>query len=179
MAMQDNLSRYPLLYNLPNVYNDKSKKITRAVLGDIEMKIHAAHLIDSGDKNVINHGDRIYMNWRLSGMVTEFRTTRDSEFLIVTLQGGQVANDHYPFYEFLFLKEVNGYKLIKRQKFYVDFAGIEGKEFSLLIPVYSFVISIGGIIGAILIAVTLKILRYSKRKRLEKEPISTLPGDAP
>ena len=69
----------------------------------------------------------------LRGVVIEAEGTDASPLLFVGVQGGQVSNDHYPYYEFLFSNPGgNGTpRLLSAQRFYFDVAGIEGLEWPL------------------------------------------------
>ncbi|GHC66429.1 hypothetical protein [Ulvibacter litoralis] len=55
----------------------------------------------------------------------------DSKYLFVTINSGQLENDHYPIYEFL----IEDNEIVKKQKYFYDLAGIEGAEYSLLAPI--------------------------------------------
>jgi hypothetical protein len=54
-------------------------------------------------------------------------TTSGRRVLIVATHGGQVSNDHYPYYEASFeLEPSGGLRLLEYTKFYYDNAGVEG-----------------------------------------------------
>jgi hypothetical protein len=66
----------------------------------------------------------------LRGVVIEAEGADKKSLLFVGVQGGQVSNDHYPYYEFLFSDagDLKDSKLLSTQRFYFDVAGIEGME---------------------------------------------------
>jgi hypothetical protein len=55
------------------------------------------------------------------------------------VRGGEVSNDHHPYYEFLFTTDSPGAapKLLSSQRFYYDVAGMEGVEWPVLLPVFA------------------------------------------
>lgn len=59
-------------------------------------------------------------------------------YLIVGVTGGQVSNDHYPYYEFLFRlpEEGPGPILLSCRRFFYDVAGLEGMDGLKLWPVF-------------------------------------------
>jgi hypothetical protein len=78
------------------------------------------------------------------------------------------SNDHYPFYEFLFIEDGNSYKLIKYQKIYTDFAGIEGVEYGHLAPFISLSLTLLGIVVSIIIIVMKIMYSNFQTARLKK-----------
>lgn len=66
--------------------------------------------------------------WLLAGVVLEGTTADDTKVLVVGLRGGEVQNDHYPYYEFAFVFEDDEYKLESFQRWYFDIAGEEQGE---------------------------------------------------
>jgi hypothetical protein len=55
----------------------------------------------------------------------------EHKYMLVSIRSGELSNDHYPIYEFLIKKD----KIIKKQKYFYDAAGIEGMEYSILAPI--------------------------------------------
>lgn len=73
----------------------------------------------------------------LSGLVIDFYSKNKNRYCYVSLSGGQVKNDHYPYYEFLFQRS-NNPTLINKQMYFVDLAGMEGSEYCNLAPPLEF-----------------------------------------
>ncbi len=72
--------------------------------------------------------EHFYMN----GFAITGQSATGQSLLYLSIFGGQVSNDHHPFYELLFNFSDGHYELIDSQVFYVDVAGIEGMEFGPL-----------------------------------------------
>jgi hypothetical protein len=66
----------------------------------------------------------------LRGVVIEAEGDDGGPLLFVGVQGGEVSNDHYPYYEFIYSGRSAGGDpiLLSAQRFYFDVAGIEGME---------------------------------------------------
>jgi hypothetical protein len=66
----------------------------------------------------------------LRGVVIEAESADGGLLVFVGIQGGEVSNDHYPYYEFLFSGSgpEDDRRLLSAQRFYFDVAGIEGME---------------------------------------------------
>ena len=89
----------------------------------------------------LEDGETGYANAkRLSGIVVEALGQDGRPLLFVGVRGGEVSNDHYPYYEFLFTTDSPGAlpKLLSSQRFYYDVAGIEGAEWPVFLPVFAF-----------------------------------------
>src|SRR5262249_60800422 len=71
---------------------------------------------------------------RLGGIAVEALGADGRPLLFVGVQGGEVSNDHHPYYEFLFTTDSPGApsKLLSFQRFYYDVAGIEGLHWPVL-----------------------------------------------
>jgi hypothetical protein len=54
-----------------------------------------------------------------------FRTHDGESLSILSARGGQVSNDHYPYYEVLYDENLD---VFHSQMYYLDWAGIEGFE---------------------------------------------------
>jgi hypothetical protein len=76
---------------------------------------------------------------RLSGIVVEALDQDGRPLLFVGVCGGEVSNDHHPYYEFLFTTDSLGApaKLLSSQRFYYDVAGIEGLEWPVFLPAFA------------------------------------------
>lgn len=158
MVFQDRAHINGHLYDFPEIYNNPQLKVSKDVLLIIDKQIKESKLVDKGKKNWDTSG-------QLNGIITEFLSVDNTKYIFVGLSGGQVSNDHYPFYEFLFLKNNNQFELIKKQRFYTDVAGIEGLEYSNIAPFFSLLLTAFGLIGAFIIGRTNRII--ISRKQME------------
>ena len=104
----------------------------------------------------------------LWGVAIDGRNAGGERMLILGLSGGQVSNDHYPYYELLFMAPAgtSAFTYVRGQRFFYDNAGIEGVEwytlwFILLIPAI--------VIGLLATALVLAIREISRRLRFRAE----------
>ncbi|MHC4092308.1 MAG: hypothetical protein ACYSVY_18895, partial [Planctomycetota bacterium] len=76
---------------------------------------------------------------RLEGIVVEAEGPGQQQFLFVGVRGGEVSNDHYPYYEVLYsLPEGDGEPVrVSSKRFYFDLAGMEGWEWPLMFKTFS------------------------------------------
>lgn len=111
------------------IVNDTSNVHTQTTLDSIVRMVYETGIIENGSP----HYDSIYS---LRGHLIEFKTDHHT-YMYTNLHGREVANDHYPFYEFLFEKHEKKWKLLKTHKYFTDFAGREGFEYSFLEPLLS------------------------------------------
>jgi hypothetical protein len=75
----------------------------------------------------------------LSGYVAVVQLNDQSKAVVASLIGDQHSNDHYPYYELAMTLNVDEPKLMASQRFFVDFAGIEGMNW-LAFSVMSFMV---------------------------------------
>jgi len=69
----------------------------------------------------------------LRGVVVEASDADGVRYMIVAVIGGEVSNDHYPYYEFLFEQPAgDAPELCSSRRFYFDVAGIEGLEWRVI-----------------------------------------------
>ena len=83
------------------------------------------------ETGLLEKGERGYHYAKnLSGVVVEAVGHDGRPLVFFGVRGGQLSNDHYPFYEFLFSIDSPGgqLKLLSSQRFYFDIAGSEGLE---------------------------------------------------
>lgn len=102
----------------------------------------------------------------LHGVVIDSTTADGERLVLVGAGGGQVSNDHYPHYEFVFKGSPPGsaLELVRKQRFFYDVAGIEGAEWYFIWPTIS---ALG--IATAFIALTLgACLKNLVRLRLKK-----------
>ena len=66
----------------------------------------------------------------LKGIVLEAEGKEGQRYLFVGVDGGQVSNDHYPYYEFLFHLPGQDAQpvLVSHHRLFYDVAGFEGME---------------------------------------------------
>ena len=75
---------------------------------------------------------------RLRGFLVEAALGRGTRLVFVAACGGQVSNDHYPFYEWLYAMGPAGEpRLLSTRRFFYDVAGIEGAEWPAFLLVYA------------------------------------------
>jgi hypothetical protein len=89
---------------------------------------------------VLENGESGYAYAKeLSGVVVEALGSDGRPLVFAGVRGGQVSNDHYPFYEFLFERDSPGgqLKLLSSERFYFDTAGYEGLEWPFWLPYYA------------------------------------------
>lgn len=141
MVFQDNAHKNIDLYDLSNVYYDTTKNITSNELEHIDSQIHNTGIIDKGEQK-LNY-DHL---GQLNGVITKFQTVDNKTFIFAGLRGKEVSNDHYPYYEFLFVENNGNYNLIKKQKYYIDVAGIEGLEYANIAPIFSLLLTVLGFV---------------------------------
>jgi len=127
MTFQDNAPKHGLLYNWHEILIDESKKINTNTLEGIASIIYSLNFIEPG----VSKWDTTK---NIRGEIIEFVTEDSVKYYHAGLNGGQVANDHYPFYEILLVAKDNKIELIKKQKYFYDVAGIEGLEYSTIEP---------------------------------------------
>ena len=160
MVFQDNSHINADLYDFLQVFGDTNKNILHNELLCIDNQIQNSRLIDKGEQK--NHYD--YLG-QLNGIVTKFKTTDNKIYIFAGFDGREISNDHYPFYEFLFIKDGDNYKLIKKQKYYTDVAGIEGLEYANIAPIFSLLLSIIGVISLAIILLTNRIIKSINGKK--------------
>lgn len=160
MIFQDNAHRTGDLYYYSKIYNDSNRNINDELLVDINKQIDSSKQIE---KSTTSYYDSL---GKLNGIVTEFMAIDSLKYIFASFSGSEIANDHYPFYEFLFKKNNEKYTLIKKQKFFIDVAGIEGLEYANIAPVFSLLLTIVGLLALLIITLINRIIKYySKRKQ--------------
>ncbi len=156
MVFQDRAQFNGLLSDFPKIYNNAELKISNDILLRIDKQIKESKLIDKG----YNKWDTLVP---LNGIVTQLVANDNAKFIFAGLSGGAVSNDHYPNYEFLFAEKDHQYELIKKQRFYTDVAGIEGLEYANIAPFFSLLLTVIGLVGAIIIGTINRIMKSIKQ----------------
>ncbi len=163
MVFQDNSHQHGDLYDFSNVYYDTTKKLPPIELENINAQIQKTGIIDKGEQK-FNY-DHL---GQVDGVVTKFRTDDNKTYILAGLWGREISNDHSPFYEFLFIKENGNYNLTKKQKYYTDFAGIEGLEYANLAPIFSLLVTV---IGSTILTIILTIEKIMTNRKKEKNAL--------
>lgn len=135
MTFEDNASKHGYLYNWYKVLLDTTREISTERLELINQEIYNSDIIEPGESGWDESKN-------VNGEIVEFMTEDSLRFIYAGLNGGQVENDHYPFYEFLFSINNGTVKLKKTNKFFTDIAGIEGIEYSSIEPIIMTLITI-------------------------------------
>lgn len=146
MVFNDKATIYSNLYNFPEIYKNPKSKASNKLLKNINQQITESKIIDLGINSKTTP--------QLTGLVTEFVTHDNYKYIFVGLNGGEVSNDHYSHYEFLFIEKDNQPILLKQQRFYTDIAGIEGLEYANIAPLFSLLLSVIGFIVSIFLKET-------------------------
>ncbi len=162
MVFEDNSHKHGDLYDFSNVYYDTTKDLPSNELESIDTKIQKTGIIDKGELK-FNY-DHL---GQLNGVVTKFKTTDNETYIFAGLKGREVSNDHYPFYEFLFVKKNGNYNLFKKQKYYIDVAGVEGLEYANIAPAFSLLLTIIGILFLTILLTINKIMIKWKKNTTE------------
>ncbi len=73
---------------------------------------------------------------QLNGVAVDATDRRGGRLVFLCLTGGQLSNDHYPYYELLFRVQAGSSLLIfaRGQRFFYDAAGMEGFEWYVIWP---------------------------------------------
>lgn len=143
----ENMRNRGNLWNYEDVANDNNLKLLPKEVNQIQNLILNSSFLESPDEGYEERGNRYDIQ------IVEFATSKESNttiiptnesisqrtpslefeniFLLISMKSGELSNDHYPFYEFLIKDE----KIIKKQKYFYDVAGIEGMEYSMLAPI--------------------------------------------
>lgn len=153
------------LYDFPEFYKNPQLKASEDILLSIDQQIIESKIIDRGP---IGYSGTYYDTLgKLNGIVTEFVTKDNVRYIFAGLSGQEVSNDHYPQYEFLFAEKGDQYKLIKKRRFYIDIAGIEGLEYANIAPFFSLLLTAIGLLGSIIIISTAnRISKSTKRSEI-------------
>ena len=109
----------------------------------------------------------------LRGIAVDAVDSAGARLVFLGFHGGQVSNDHYPYYEMLFTAPPGSFdlKFVRGQRFFFDIAGIEGSEwyvmglgFSLMALPLALVVLVSAM------AVGRSLVRFRQRKRAEVHP---------
>lgn len=126
------------------IYKSKKAKFSATEIVNFQQQIKASKFIDKPE-----NGYEKFSNG-FNGLFIEFTTSKVKNIIIsstkeklrkpqleydciytyVIIESSEISNDHYAVYEFLFQDN----KIVKKQKFYFDIAGLEYIEYPTLAP---------------------------------------------
>ncbi len=102
----------------------------------IEKELRASPLFDRGEPPYLESSQTLPQR-----MIATFTMTTGARRAYATFVAGPVANDHYAQHELLFTLDGPRPRLLHHERFYFDFAGIEGFEGPLIVLMAPFVIA--------------------------------------
>jgi hypothetical protein len=108
----------------------------------------------------------------LSGIVVDTLDESGDRLVFVGVNGRQLSNDHYAYYEMVFTGKIGSQTLSHKrgQRFFYDVAGIEGAEWHLIWPL----LAVAGVVtGFVVLTVFMPTWRLV-RKRQEAQPSLSL-----
>lgn len=164
MVFQDHSHIHGDLCYFPEIFQDENCNIPDTVLHTIDKQIQTIQIIDKSDAECYDQFGELH------GIVTEFMTSDNVLYIFANFKGREISNDHYPFYEFLFINKNGNYTLTKVQKYYTDIAGIEGVEYVNIAPLFSLLLTVIGIIAMVvilLIKITIDQLKRNFKLKIE------------
>ena len=102
----------------------------------------------------------------LKGVVIEALGADGAPIVFIGVSGGEVSNDHYPYYEFLFsgVSTRGGPELLSWQRFYYDVAGLEGMEWPAIFVIFSIIEFAIALPSMMLIRLTFWICAVTSRR---------------
>ena len=116
---------------------------------------------------------------KLSGVIITAENQSGTELFFFSLRGGQVSNDHYPYYEMVFEKhsQSDQLKFVRGQRFFYDVAGIEGLEYFSIWPYLSMIGIVLGFILVTLVGVVRKIASLRSQRNKSVAGAYRVPGN--
>lgn len=113
-----------------------------------------------------------YQQWKpdvwpySGGMVYELTGPRAEPLILVALRGGEVSNDHHPYYEVLLEPQPGAApRVLSAKRFFFDVAGIEGAEFPRLFRLLAILFLAAAIPASLWAIASDALTRYLRRKR--------------
>lgn len=106
----------------------------------------------------------------LSGIVVDTLDQSGDRLVFVGVNGRQLSNDHYPYYEMVFTGKIGSQTLFYKrgQRFFYDVAGIEGAEWYLIWP---FLAVVGVVVGFVVLTISMLTWRlFRKPKEAQPSP---------
>ena len=165
------------LYQYKNIAKNSNLKLLNEELKEIETLILNSGFLVKPDAGYEKYGNALNIQ------IIEFTTSKkrgylisknnedrtkplfdyDKKYLFVTINSGEIENDHYPIYEFL----IENNSIVKKQKYFYDVAGIEGIEYSLLAPIAEIAILILSLLLFGTYKLIIKLRKSGKNKELK------------
>jgi hypothetical protein len=118
---------------LPEEMPEEMREIPAGRLESLYQVLDESGLLEAGEPGYSKAKN-------LRGLVVEALGRDGRPLLFVAAQGGEISNDHYPFYEFLFTSDSPGgsLKLLSSVRFYYDVDGIVGLVWPALLLHFAF-----------------------------------------
>jgi hypothetical protein len=130
-------------------------------LASLHPLLDAGGLLESGDPKWVSWRGYDWAKW-LDGYAIELKGRHQEPMIAMFLHGGEVSNDHYPYYEFVLNVGHEPPALVSAVRFFRDNAGIEGFEWPQMWLVFGS-IAFAAVIPVAL--VTMLVLRLRERAR--------------
>jgi hypothetical protein len=86
----------------------------------------------------------------LRGLIVLAKGVDGNEYVLAALNGGQVSNDHYPQYHLLFRVDSGALRLVSSDRYFQDFAGIEGARWWTFAVVLAVFLVPGALLGVLI-----------------------------
>ena len=101
----------------------------------------------------------------LEGVVTIGTTANGEQLALASLKGGQMSNDHYPYYEMVFHIDpaTQALTFVRGQRFFYDLAGLEGAEWPALWILFT-VVALSILLPALALGPVLKAIKTAREQ---------------
>lgn len=152
LAMLENGRSRGNIFDYEKIFQSQKAKFSKNEILNLQQLIKKSDFLDKPEK-----GYEKFTNG-INGLFIEFTTSKENNASIIAtgeatrkpalkyeniyiyalIRSGQISNDHFGVYEFLFKNN----KIIKKQKFFYDVAGIEYMEYPTLAPFFEIVLLI-------------------------------------
>lgn len=108
---------------------------------------------------------------KLRGILIEAIGRDGRRLLFAGVSGGEVANDRYPYYEFLFADDPAGGppRLLSFQRFYYDIAGMEGIEWPVFFVILAYLLFFPTILVQTIVAFVVWRVRRRKARAADAD----------
>jgi hypothetical protein len=145
---------------------DRRKLIPPAFIGSLAGLSEFYRLIEESNALVAS-SPGYDSSQQLEGVVVDAIGSQGNRLVFLCLTGGQLSNDHYPYYELLFRgePESNQLSLIRAQRYFYDAAGMEGFEWYVIWPM----LAIPGVLVAFLLFTIVKTLPKTPKESDQHE----------
>lgn len=82
----------------------------------------------------------------LRGLIVLAKGVDGNDYVLAALNGGEVSNDHYPQYHLIFRVDGGALRLVSSDRYFQDFAGIEGARWWMFAVVLAVVLVPGALL---------------------------------